>query len=199
MNRAGHPNHAAAGTARNQSAQPDIGDVMSGFMYNPLLLFAPCYYAPLALRNLQPYMNGDYSPRWFTAPFNPLAAIGAGLTVREQLRITPGSVIAGWRLCTQGTGGGAAPTVSNIKFQVTDGETRLSFTQGDSQFLNANGLVPTGASGLPFCLFPKPYEVGGGVITVALSNSSPTANIICQMLLYVLEPVPAVFRGGKAA
>jgi hypothetical protein len=193
-----------SGTARNQAAQPDIGDVMSGFMYNPFLLFAPGYFAPLALNRLQPYMTGDYTHRWFSVPFDPLhplvsttLGIPAGLTVRQQLRISPGSVIAGWRLCTLGTGGGAAPAASNIMFQVTDGDTQLSFTQGNNRFLNANALIPTGASGLPFCLFPEPYEVNGGVISVALSNTNPTTNIMCQMLLYVLEPVPAAF-GGKS-
>jgi hypothetical protein len=165
----------------------------SGFFYNPRLLFAPCYYAPQALKNLEPFMTGKYSPRWFTAPFNPLNAIGPGLTIREQLRIIPGSVIAGWRFCTLGTGGGAAPDPSNIKFQVTDGNTQLSFTQGNSRFLNCASLIPSGATGIPFCLFPEPYEVGGGVITVALSNSSTTTAIPCQFLLYILEPVPTRF------
>ena len=187
-----------AGTARNQAAQPQIGDVMSGFMYNPLLLFAPCYYAPLALQRLQPYMDGSYTHRWFSAPFNPLVAVPAGKTVREQLRISPGSVIAGWRFCTLGTGGGAAPAVSDFMFQVIDADTKKSFTQGNNRLLNANCLVPTGASGLPFCLFPEPYRVNGGVITVSLSNTNPTTAHMCQMLLYVLEPVPAAFGKVKS-
>ena len=50
---------------------PQIVDGRRGyFMYNPLLLFAPGYYGPLALKALQPYMTGDYSPRFFSAPFN---------------------------------------------------------------------------------------------------------------------------------
>lgn len=164
----------------------------SAFFYNPRLLFAPCYYGPLALRALQPYMDGTYTPRWFTAPVNPNVAIGAGLTVREQLRITPGSVIAGWRIATLG-----GASVSDLKYQVTDGDTQQSFTQGSNQYLNCLSLVPSGATGLPFCIFPTPYKVGGGVITVAISNSNVSAAIKCQMLIYVLEPVPAHQQEGN--
>lgn len=156
----------------------------NGFFYNPRLLFAPCYYAPLALDKLMPFMNHKWVHRWYSAPPDPRVAIGAGLTLRTQLRIIPGSHIAGWRFCTLG----GAP-VSDFKFQITDADTQRNFTQGQSRLLNCNLLVPNGATGLPFCLFPTPYEVTGGVISVTLSNTNTTTAHKCQFLIYMLEPV----------
>ena len=161
----------------------DLAPAFSGFCYNPRLLFAPGYYAPLALQKLMPFMTHGWSHRWYSAPPDPRVAIGAGLTLRTQLRIIPGSRIVGWRFCTLG---GAA--VSDFKFHITDSDTQQSFTQGNSRFLNCNSLVPNGATGLPFCLFPTPYEVVGGVVSIALSNTNTTTAQKCQMLLYVLEP-----------
>jgi hypothetical protein len=167
------------------------GPEFTGFFYNPLFLVAPCYYAPLALKNLMPFMGGSHTHRWYSAPPDPRVAIAAGLTVRTQLRIVPGSIIVGWRFCTLG---GAA--VGNFKFQVTDGDTQQSFTQGNNRFTSCKNLVPNGATGLPFCLFPVPYKVEGGVITVALSNTNTTTDQKCQFLIYVLEPVGGQYVAG---
>lgn len=166
----------------------------TGFFYNPRLLFAPGYYAPLALQKLMSFMTHEWSHRWYSAPPDPRQPIGAGITLRTQLRIVPGSLIVGWRFCTLG---GAA--VSDFRYHITDGDTQKSFTQGNTRFINCKSLVPSGATGLPFCLFPTPYTVSGGVITVSLANINTATAQRCQFLLYVLEPVqtPTSAAGGS--
>lgn len=156
----------------------------NGFFYNPRLLFAPGYFAPLALANVQKYLTHEYAPRQYTVPADPRVAIGAGLSIYKQLRILPGSAIIGWRICTID-----GANVSDLRFQVSDGDTQQNFTQGSSRFTNCSCLVPNGATGIPFILFAEPYKVHGGVISVGLSNRNTTTAIKCQFLLHVQEPV----------
>ena len=155
----------------------------NGFLYNPRLLFAPCYYGPLALQQLAPYMTHEFAPRIYSAPTDPTVAIGAGLTLRTQLRILPGSVIVGWRVAM------LSGSVNDLRYQVTDGDTQKSFTQGNNRFISARNLIPSGKTGIAFCLFPKVYQLQGGMLTLALSNVNTTTPMKCQMVVFVLEPV----------
>jgi len=169
--------------------------VLDGFLFNPRLLYAPNRYLPLALQNLMPYRNHNYQPRFYTAPPDPTVAIGAGLTVDTQLRIVPGSVIVAARFCTLN-----GFPANQVMYLLNDADTQRKFTDGKSRYVNCNSLVPTGASGSPYCLLPNPYFVsgdreksdGGGVITVSLTNISATTPVNCQFLMVVLEPTQIV-------
>lgn len=171
---------------------------LSGFTYNPRLLYAPNRYLPLVLEGLLPYLDHSWTHRWYTAPPDSTVAITAGSTLDTQLRIVPGSVIVGARFCTLAPVNGETPSPSLMGYLIRDGNTQKSFTDGESRFINCNQLVPTQASGSQFSIFAKPYFVSdapdndgsddGGVISVSLANLSTTVDIMCQLLLYVLEP-----------
>lgn len=164
--------------------------VIDGFMYNPKLLYCPNRFLPLALEKLMPYRTYQYQPRWYTAPVDATVAIGAGLTRDTQLRIVPGSVIIGARFATLG-----GVPASNVMYLLRDSDSQKSFTDGTSRYINCNALVPTGKTGAAFCLLPTPYRVsgdsdkGGGMIVVSLTNTSTSVDVMCQLLLYVMEPI----------
>ena len=134
-----------------------------------------------------------YQPRYYTAPPDPTVAIVPGATSDTQLRIIPGSVIAGLRFTTLN---GFPP--NQVMYLLRDSNTQKAFVDGESRFLNCQMLVPTGASGAAYCLFAKPYMVSagdnqsGGVITVSLANMSTTTPLNCQLMLVVLEPAQIV-------
>lgn len=184
-------------------SQPTLHPLtLGGFLYNPRLLYAPNRYLPLALQGVIPYNNHLYQPRFYLSPPDPTQPIGAGLTVDFQNRIIPGSVIVGARFTTLNDF-----PANQVMYLLRDSDTQKSFVDGESRFLNCQMLVPTGASGSPYCLFAKPYMVsgdtrkpdGGGVITVSLANMSTTTAVSCQLMLAVLEPAQIVTNHGEGS
>jgi len=178
------------------SNQPTLHPLtLGGFLLNPRLVYAPNRYLPLALQGVIPYNNHLYQPRFYLSPPDPTVPIGAGLTLDFQNRIIPGSVIVGARFTTLN-----GFPANQVMYLLRDSDTQKSFVDGESRFLNCQMLVPTGASGAPYCLFAKPYMVsgdvkkpdGGGVITVSLTNISTTDAVQCQLMLVVLEPAQIV-------
>lgn len=169
--------------------------VADGFMYNPRLLYAPNRYLPLALQNLMPYRTHKYQHRFYTAPPDPSVAIGAGQTIDTQLRIVPGSVIVGARFATLN-----GFPANQAMYLIRDSNTQKNFTDGKNRYINCQSLIPTGASGSPYCLFSKPYLVsadpkrpdGGGVIVVSITNLSTSTGMNCQLMLIVAEPAQIV-------
>jgi hypothetical protein len=173
------------------SAEKHTNPRIDGFLYNPRLLYAPCRSLPLIRENLLDLTNHGFQPRWYLAPPDFRVAIGAGLTSRTQLRIIPGSYIIAYRFTTLG---GIAP--STLSYLVQDATVQSSqnggsggLVDGQDRFLNCNAIVPTGASGAAYCFLLRPYQVKGGVITVAISNNNTGTGVNCQMLIYVMEPV----------
>jgi hypothetical protein len=169
--------------------------VLGGFMYNPRLVYAPNRYLPLALQGLIPFNDHNYQHRFYTAPKDPSITIAAGAVLDTQLRLIPGSVIVGLRFAVL-----SGPPANQVMYLLRDSDTQKSFVDGESNFLNCQMLVPTGASGAAYCLFAKPYRVsgdtqkpdGGGVITASLANTNTTTALNCQLMLVVLEPAQIV-------
>jgi len=163
--------------------------VIDGMIYNPKLLYAPCRSLPLIREAILPVSDHNFSPRFFLAPTDALVGVGAGLTVRTQMRMVPNSVIVGLKLTT--LNGFAA---SDLMYLIEDANRQFSdgyggLVDGQDRFLNCNNLVPTYKSGAAFCWLNNPYKVGGGVISVAITNLSTSTLAQCQLLLYVMEPV----------
>lgn len=173
--------------------------VLDGLLYNPRLLYAPCRSLPLLREKLLPYTGYNYQPRFYLAPNDFSVGIAAGATDRTQLRMVPGSVIVGLRFTALN-----AFAANQVSYLLEDANVQSSeggggLVDGQDRYLNCAALVPSGASGAPFCFLNQPYEVGGGVISVSLANLSTTATANCQLLLYVMEPVltPVTPFGGS--
>lgn len=178
------------------ATQPINSPVIDGFLYNPRLLYAPNRYLPLALEQLMPYRTENFQPRFYLAPGDPSKTIMAGLTLDTQLRITPGSVIVGFRFAVRTAG----VNVNQVSYLIRDSNTQKNFTNGKSTYTNCAALVPkTFSNSGPFCILSSPYKVGGGTIVVSMANLNTTTDIACQMLLYVMEPVgyPTTFASGS--
>jgi hypothetical protein len=170
-------------------------------MFNPLLQYVPNRFNVLAMERLYQYRIGPWQPRFYTVPIDVTIALTAGTTLSQNLLMQPGSHIIGLNFSM--VSGSASDILYRLRdpdVEYVEGQTGYNFTDGNNKFLNCSTLVPQGSggvaasgagiglTGMRFCLLTAPYDVNDGTITVELSNRNPNVDLMCQLLLYVMEP-----------